>query len=726
MKQVLQDLTHGEVVMTDVPIPDVPAGFVLVRNAFSIISAGTESAQLAAAQVTALQKVAGKPELIGRAARLVRDQGLQALLKKLNAKKSGFAPLGYSSSGVVEESGPGVADLERGRPVACAGVGYAVHAEVVCVPRNLCVPVPDGVPLEAAAYATLGAIALQGVRQAQVVLGECVAVIGLGLVGLLTVQLLKAAGCRVIGADPSSTARQWGETAGCDAVTPPGDAVQAVLRASRGLGADAVIITAAASGSEPVLLAGQLSRSRGRVVMVGATGMDIPRQLYFEKELSFILSRSYGPGRYDPTYEEGGLDYPPDYVRFTEQRNMEAFLQLAQEKKLQPERLTTHRFPFAEALRAYDVLKDKAANRVGIVLEYPAAPAERVPQVSWPASSPGKGVGGTLGVSFIGAGSYAKAMLLPIFSRHSAVRLCGVADQQGAASASAARQYGFRYTAARAEEVLQDADTKMVVITTRHDSHAALVAQSLDAGQQVWVEKPLALSLDDLRRVAQAAQAHPASRVIVGFNRRFSPLTRFVQSHLGRLGPVMIQYRINAGAVPPKHWTQDPQIGGGRLVGEGCHFFDLACALAGARPVTVMTRALHGERSDLLPSANFVSLVSFENGSVASITYSAQGSPRLPKEFLEVFGENGAARLDDFRRAEWYGVERVLQEKLREQDKGQAALVDAFCRSIREGQPPPISFEDLLYTSVLTLAAQQSLECGKEIRVDDLMSAVRA
>ncbi|HOW96662.1 MAG TPA: bi-domain-containing oxidoreductase [Kiritimatiellia bacterium] len=724
MKQVLQDLTQAAVTVVEVPVPEAPSGFVLVRNAASIISAGTESAQLAAAQAGALQKVSERPELIGRAFRMLRDQGLSALMKKVGAKKTGYAPLGYSCAGVVERAGAGVDRFPPGAPVACAGVGYAVHAEYACVPQNLCAPVPEGVSLEAAAYTTLGAIAMQGVRQAAVALGEGVTVIGLGLVGLLTVQLLKAAGCRVAGVDPAENARKWGRTAGCDETADPAGAGQAVLRMTRGLGADAVIIAAAASGSEPVQLAGRLARSRGRVVMVGSTGMDIPRQLFFEKELSFCLSRSYGPGRYDPTYEEGGLDYPAEYVRFTEQRNMEAFLQLAQEGKIRPENLTTHRFAFADALRAYDALKNRAEERVGIVLQYPEAPAPRAPRVDRPAAP--RAAPGALGVGFIGAGSYARAMLLPVVSRNGNARLRGVADQRVDASAAAARDFGFAFAAAGAAEVLGDADTQVVFITTRHDSHASLVLEGLKAGKQVWVEKPLALTVEELRAVAAAVRAGPEARLVVGFNRRFSPLTQFIRARLGEAGPVMIQCRVNAGPAPARHWTQDPKIGGGRLVGEGCHFFDLACCLAGGRPVSVVTRALKGDRADLLPTANFAALVSFDNGSVASLAYSAQGSPLLPKEHLEILAGPGVARLDDFRRAEWYGPARALREKLPQQDKGQAALVQAFLDSARRGGPPPISFEDLLYSSALTLAAQQSLESGREARVRDVLDAAQA
>jgi threonine dehydrogenase-like Zn-dependent dehydrogenase len=533
MKQVLQNLQTGAVVVTEVPDPAPSRGRVLVRVGASLLSAGTESAQVAKARQSLLEKIRAKPQLLRQGLEELRDRGLAGIREKLASKYEGFAELGYSCAGTVVDAGDARGSIAPGTLVSCAGVGHANHAEFVSVPRLLTAVAPEGVTAESAAYATVGAIAMQGVRQAAVTVGENVAVIGLGLVGLLAVQLLKAAGCRVVGVDPSPKARERGQACGCDLAVPLDQGVDAALTLSGGVGADAIIICAATSDSSPVELAGQMARSRGRVVMVGATGMTVPRDDYYLKELSFTLSRSYGPGRYDRHYEEEGHDYPVDYVRFTEQRNMRAFLELLQKGQVDTARLTTHRFPVEEAPAAYALLNNRGVDRVGILLTY-AATAPAPSRFSMPVAA-AKPVGGdSIGIGFIGAGAYAQGMLLPMLKQRPGVALRAVMTRSGSHALHAAQRFGFETVCSRTEEILANPAVQLVFITTRHDSHAALTCQALRAGKHVWVEKPLTLTLEELKAVWDTLRQHPSARLVVGFNRPFSPRGEMVAAQAQR------------------------------------------------------------------------------------------------------------------------------------------------------------------------------------------------
>jgi len=713
MKQVLQNLRTGGIEIVEVPSPVVEPGRLLVRVEASLISAGTESHQVQSASKSIIQRVIDKPRLIRKGWRTLVDHGLQGVQDQLAAHYQGYAALGYSCAGTVMACGPGVEGFQPGQRVACGGGGYAHHAEEISVPMHLAALIPGDVPAEAAAYATVGAIAMQGVRQAKTEIGEGVVVTGLGLVGQLTVQLLRAAGCTVIGIDPNEAARKRALAGGAIAVSDLDGAESCVSARTRGIGADAIIICAATADSSPIELAARIARSRARIVMVGATGMELPREIFFRKELSFTLSRSYGPGRYDPSYEEFGCDYPVDHVRFTEQRNMQSFLDLVAEESVDPGSLTTHRHDLADAVAAYGLLSDPSRDRVGIILRYPASeratgPATRTTRVDLAAAGAGGGIG------LIGAGGYARNVLMPVLKRSGEIRLAGIATRNGAQAASFGRQFGFAFTSTDPREVIQDSKCAAVIIATRHDSHASLATAALSAGKHVWVEKPLALNRAELKQV-EAAFARTNRSLLIGFNRPFSPLSTWLRQQLDPQAPVMMRYRVQAGMLPANHWTNDPVIGGGRLLGEGCHFLDFMCWLCGSSPVTVHTAGIGGGRSDLPSSANFAVNVTFADGSVGQLFYTSQGAA-LPKEHFEVSCGNRTGVIDDFHRASvMTGAGKPREKKLATQDKGQAEMLRYFT-SIVQGKTPRSAGRPFA-SSLLTLAAQESLQQQAQVNI---------
>ncbi|MFS8637732.1 MAG: bi-domain-containing oxidoreductase [Gemmatimonadota bacterium] len=745
MKQVIQELDTGAIRLVDVPAPLVRPGGVLVRTLHSVISIGTERSKIELGRKSLLGKARERPDQVRKVIDTIKREGLASAYRKVRSRLSAPSPLGYSCAGVVEAVGAGVDDIEVGQLVACAGAGYANHAERVWVPKNLVVPVPEGVPSDHAAFATLGAIALQGVRQAEVRLGETVAVIGLGILGQLTVQLLRAAGAQPIGIDVDAGRVKLAERHGAVGVLRSDDVAGRVAVLSGGIGADAVIITAATSSEDPIRLAGEIARDRARVVVVGAVPIHAPRSPYYEKELEIRLSRSYGPGRYDPDYEEKGHDYPVGYVRWTERRNLAEFLRLVSIGAVRLDELITHRFPFAEVERAYGVLTgEEGRAALGVVLEYPEEAAEEPRRivvrgergvqggrlagagdvVSSDAVARGVAAGasavsrapitGPIGVGLIGAGNFAQDVLIPSLKRLG-VEFRGVVTASGYTARGAAEKHGFAYAASSPDEVLADPGTHVVVIATRHDEHARLAAEALRAGKAVFVEKPLALdeaSLDDV--LSAASQGGP---LLVGFNRRFAPATQFVRERLARIaGARVVQIRVNAGAIPPTSWVHDPEVGGGRLIGEGCHFIDLALYLIGSPAVEVSARGITGPDPAAALQDNVVVTLRCADGSVASILYTSKGNPRSGKERVEVFAGGVSAVIDDFRSAEVHGAKRERWKG--RQDKGHRAELEAFLRAVREGATSPIPLAELENSSRATLRAARSLATGLPERLD--------
>jgi predicted dehydrogenase/threonine dehydrogenase-like Zn-dependent dehydrogenase len=721
MKQLIQEMDSGTIRVVDVPAPVVRPGGVLIRTTHSVISVGTERSTVELGRKSLLGKAMERPDQVRKVLDTVSREGVASAYHKVRTRLSELSPMGYSAAGVVERVGDGVSGIEVGDRVAAAGAGYASHAERLWVPKNLVVRVPDGVPGEAAAFATLGAIALQGVRQAEPRLGESVAVIGLGILGQLTVQLLAAAGVRAlaIDLDPSRVALAREHSA--LGWVRSDDVAARVEDATGGLGADAVIITAATSSTDPMELAGALARDRARVVVVGMVPIEVPRSPYYEKELDVRLSRSYGPGRYDPAYEEDGHDYPVGYVRWTEQRNMQAFLELIAAGKVVLDPLVTHRFDFESAVSAYDVVTgDDAGSVLGVVLRYPESAREEPTRIEMAGPDVPGGPGGpnrpggtrpakrSVGLGLVGAGAFAQGVLLPALKKMD-VALCGVASAGGVTARKAAEAHGFRYLASSEQEILSDPDTDAVLIATRHGDHARLATAALRAGKAVFVEKPLALTDAELDEVVAAATGGPL--LMVGFNRRFAPATVFLRERMmGLPGGRMVHVRANAGYIPSTHWVHDPVEGGGRLIGEGCHFIDLALFLVGSPAVYVETRALGGEDPAAALEDNFVVTLRCADGSVGSVLYTAKGSGRTGKERVEMFCAGRTAVIDDFRSAEvhWRKRERWKGR----QDKGHAAELRAFVGALRDGGEAPIALAELEHTSRVTLRAMESLRTG--------------
>jgi predicted dehydrogenase/threonine dehydrogenase-like Zn-dependent dehydrogenase len=700
MKQIVQNYRSGELKIWDVPAPSPRAGSIIVSVTRSLISAGTEKMVVDLARSSLVGKAVSRPDLVRQLIDKTKREGLMPTLEKAFNKLDSPVALGYSVSGTVLTVGAGVTDVRPGDRVACAGAGYASHAEIVAVPKNLVVPVPGVVEDEDASFVTLGAIALQGVRQAMPTLGERFLVVGLGLLGQLTAQILNANGCQVLGVDPDVRKVELLKSFGLGAVGSAELEARA-MALSQGRGVDGVIITASTKSSDPINTAAELCRQKGRVVVVGLVGMDLKRDAFYKKEIDLRLSMSYGPGRYDAAYEEAGHDYPFGYVRWTEQRNMQAFLDLIASKKISIKPLITHRFGIADADKAY-ALMDGAEPYLGIVLDYPGATADAKRQVAT-SPRPVAPTGAAQTVAFVGAGNYAKSVLIPAFKATPGVKLASVATNTGLSAAHAAAKFGFADASTDSDAVLADASIGTVVIATRHASHAGLVGAALMAGKHVFCEKPLAVDHAQLQQVIDV-RAKTSAQLCVGFNRRFSPLVAEAKAALaGRMQPLVMMYRVNAGSVPGDNWVQGTE-GGGRIVGEVCHFIDTMVALCGAAPVRVDAQAAKGH-----PDAVTLQL-GFADGSIGSVVYTSLGDASLPKEYLEVWTDRLAIIIDDYRSLAITRNGRTSRRKLARQDKGQQALVAAFMASVvTPGASPAIPFDELAAVTAATFLAEAAI-----------------
>jgi len=713
MRQLIQSYRTGEMKIEEVPAPHARRGGVLVRTIRSLVSAGTEKIIVDLARKSLLAKARARPDLVQKVVSTARKQGIMNTFRKVQTKLETPIPLGYSCAGVVVEVGDGVHEFNVGDRVACAGAGYANHADFNYVPRNLLARIPGGVPTEAACFSTVAAIALQGVRQAQPTLGERVAVIGLGLIGQITVQILRANGCRVLGFDPNPARAQLAMELGAH-LAISSDLEAAADRFSDSEGIDAVIIAASSPSNAPIAQAGEISRLRGRVVVVGLVGMEVDRAVYYRKELDLRMSMSYGPGRYDADFEERGFDYPIAHVRWTEQRNLVAVLDLMADGRLQVEPLITHRFEIDAALDAYDLISSGKDPYLGVLLTFEAddedvvAPPSRLELRREPRGKD------RLGIGVIGAGGFGQSVLLPALKAAGGIDPIGIVSAGGTSARRIGDRYGFRFASTRAEDVIRNEDVDVVCVLTRHDLHAPLVVEALEAGKYVFTEKPLALSHDQLEAIAKA---HATARgdVMVGFNRRFAPLVGKLTEHFSeRSHPLAITYRVNAGFIPSDHWVHDPVEGGGRILGEVCHFVDLLHHIVGVPAERVSAECFAGS-AKFRGDDNVIATLRFADGSVGSILYTAAGDDRVSKERIEVYGDGAVAILVDFRSLELARSGRGRTERSSGQDKGFEEEMRRFLAAVRVGGPMPIPFEQSYASTRATLAIVESLHTGAPV-----------
>ncbi len=719
MKQIAQNYKSGELTVLEAPAPACRPGGVLVRSLYSLISTGTEMMKLTEARMSLAGKARARPDQVRKVLDAVAQQGAVTTYQKVMSRLDSYTPLGYSLAGEVAEVGDGAGGFRPGQLVAAAGSEYALHAEYNWVPATLCVPVPPGVAPEHAAFSTVGAVAMHGVRRAEAQLGDTACVVGLGLVGQLVVRLLIAAGVRVTGLDVISSRCRLAEQAGaalCAAPTPEGmhDLEAALADLTGGHGADHVFLAAGGSSNRPVEAAAKLARDRARVIDIGKTRLDLPWNAYYDKELDVRFSRSYGPGRYDDRYELEGIDYPAGYVRWTERRNLECFLDLLARKQIEVESLISGVFPLEKACEVYAGLASGSLPAVGVLLSYPRPAPDSQPRTTTsllPARSPRArraSPGGELAAGFIGAGNYASAMLLPQLTRLTGVRLAHVATTRSLSAVNAQRKFGFRAASTSAQDVLRDPSLDVIFIVTRHHAHADLVCRALESGKAVFVEKPLALTRDELQRIIGTIAATGNDRLMVGFNRRFAPLLAGLRSRFGQPARGSVaRYLVNAGPLQPGSWYADERLEGSRFAGEGGHFIDTLTWWSGGLPEEVY--AIAGPES-----GDVHVTLRFGNGSAGAITYLTGGSPRYPKETLDAAAGGRNARLDNFQRATvWDGRRRHITRARGAPDKGQRAQLQAFLAACRADEPMPIPLESLVAVSGAAIAVGESLASGR-------------
>jgi predicted dehydrogenase/threonine dehydrogenase-like Zn-dependent dehydrogenase len=732
MLQVVEDQKNGSVRLEEVPTPLVRPGFLLVKTAASLVSVGTERTMVEFARKNLVAKALARPDLVRRVIDYAKTEGILEAYRQAVNRLDKPIPLGYSCSGVVLEVGTGVHEFKVGDRVACSGYPYAVHAEVVCVPANLCALIPNNVNLESAAFVMLGAIALHAVRTAEVTLGEKITVIGLGLLGQIAIQILTAAGCHVMGTDVDPKKARMALQHGAEMVAVGRkETVEIVRQWTNGLGADAVLIFASTQKNEPIELAAEIARERARVIVPGLVGMRIPRKIFYEKELHLVVSRSAGPGIYDSLYECKGVDYPLSYVRWTWRRNMIEFLDLISRGRVRVDDLITHRYPIERAKEVYDFILKRKQSYIGVLLEYGKVPDfKRTVDLKIPSftdcrresdlPSEYQGIKSKVGVGVIGAGLFASTTLIPAIRRLKHVKLRGLATATGTSASHIGKKFQFEYATSDYRRVLEDPDIDCVFILTRHDLHASLVIEALRAGKHVFVEKPLALNLSELREIARvfgAQRSKIPKLLMVGFNRRYSPLAVECKSFFDdRQEPLVINCRINAGRVASDSWVHDLREGGGRIIGEVCHFVDLIQHLTGAYPTRVYAETI-GNIRGYQPSDNIVATIKMSDYSIATIAYTAAGHKSFPRERIEVFGGGAVGLIDNFKSATFIRSGKTRRLRKWNVDRGHLAEMQVFISSVMNGGKMPVPLESYILTTLATFAIEESLRRGTSVPV---------
>lgn len=711
MKQLIQSFKTGELGLFDVPAPVCEKNGALVQTTVSLVSAGTEKMLVDFAKKSMLAKAKDRPDLVKQVIDKMKKEGVRNTLEKVFTKLDTPIPLGYSLSGRIVQVGDELSGINIGDRVACGGAGYANHAEINYVPKNLMVKIPDGVDDIDASFVTVGAIALQGVRQTAPLLGEKIAVMGLGLLGQLTVQLLKANGCKVIGSDIDPDKMALAKKLGCDEVCHASELIARTNEFTGGYGADAVIIAASTSSNQPITDAAEISRMRGRVVLVGMVGMDVPRNTYYKKELEIKLSMAYGPGRYDPEYEEKGIDYPYDLVRFTEQRNFEAFLGLIQEGKITPKELITHSYDFDDAMSAYDLLEGRIKEKyLGILLNYKRdikLENEKIVQRSEKKISNDK-----VNVGLIGAGNFTKSVILPNVQKVDDFELVGLCTATGVSAQGTGKKYDFKYITTDSDEIFKNSEINSVFVTTRHNDHASKVLKAIESKKHCFVEKPLCIYEEELETIKEIYTGETV--VQVGFNRRFSPMIEKMKKLLS--GQISVNYRVNAGIIPKNIWIQDRTIGGGRIIGEVCHFIDTCSYLIGSKVKSVFATTVNKADQSIPDEDNVNIVLNYANGSTATISYYAYGDNSMPKECIEVFSSGVSMQMNDFRELTIFKGGKSSKEKSANQDKGFVNEFKAFKEAVKSGNEA-ISFESIYNTTKTTFKILESIRSKSLVEV---------
>jgi len=706
MQKLIQNYKTGRLELAEIPFPQLKEGYICVKNYYSLISAGTEKTKIDTAKKNLIGKAKSRPDLVKQVIDKARNDGLINTWKTVNQRLNTPISLGYSSAGMVLEVKGDVAGLRQGDLVACGG-DYANHAEIICVPKNLSVKIPNGVRLDHAAFATVGAIAMQGVRQSSVQIGEKVAVIGLGLIGLIVVQILKASGCQVIGIDLDTEKLDLSRKLGCHkAVLANDNSFQKkVFDFSDGYGVDACILTAGTNSNGPIEQAGEITREKGKVIILGAVGMKIPREPYYRKEIDIKLSRSYGPGRYDKNYEEKGYDYPLGYVRFTEQRNMASFLDLIKNEQILIDPIITHRFPIEDANSAYDLIQgDNKENYLGILLEYKRKETEIPKRVELHHRPLDHKI--ILGV--IGAGNYATSCLLPLLKSNPHISLGSICTATGMTAIDVAKKFGFQSADSNVEQIFSESDA--IMIATRHNEHAYYTLKALQKGKPVYCEKPLLIKQEELNKFLSLSSNKINGSIMVGFNRRFAPATEMIKAHFQSINsPKQILIRVNAGFIPFNHWIQDPDIGGGRIIGEACHFVDLVIALTNAIIKNVCSLAITKVNCNPMLWDDFTITLELTDGSIGTIVYTSVGDKAFPKEYIEVFSEGRIGIIKDFKSVELWSNGKVKQKKWSRQDKGQRKLIETWIKDLQKGMSP-IPFHEIINAHQACLSAVKSIQ----------------
>ncbi len=724
MKQVIQSYKTGDITISDVPAPACKAGGVLVMNVNSLISIGTEKSMIEIARKNLFEKAKARPDLVKRFIDKAKKEGLINVYKEAMNRLDEPVALGYSSSGTILKVGQGVSEFAIGDRVACVGAGFAGHAEVIWVPENLCVKLPDNVNFEEASFAMLGGIALQGVRLAKLTFGEKVAVIGLGLLGLLTVQLLNACGCDVIGIDIDENKVALAKEFGAQSGLVPGkdDVVVSIENFTKRNGVDAVIITASSKDNAPIIMAENICRKTGKIVLVGVTDITLTRKTFWEKELTFAVSKAAGPGSLEPTYENKGYDYPVGYVRWTEKRNLEHFIQLLSSKKVNIKPLITHRYNIKNALEAYDMIVNGKERCIGVLLEYenekPKTNVDNLAQkIIFNSNKLTDKKSRTIG--FIGGGMFTKNILLPALNSVDGVNLKGIATSGGVSSSYLGKKFNFGYCTSNYKDILGDGEIDTVLITTPHNMHAKMVMESLQAGKHTFVEKPLCINEEQIKEIISLYNSlnREKPKLMVGFNRRFSGLASKAKSFFAnRNTPLVMVYRINAGYIPGDHWSQDKEIGGGRIIGEVCHFVDFLQFITGSYPTSVFAEAISGKTGKYFKDDNISLTIKFEDGSLGTIIYAASGSKTFSRERIELFAEESAVVIDDFKTMSMIKGGRHKVVKRYSQDMGYRNELDYFINSknFESGE----LFKGYIYTTLATFKALESMEKSGPIKID--------